>query len=132
MAIFNKSNSMAKEANSTTIISNGVKIKGETELSAKLHIEGEFEGNIKSSNVISIGKGGVIKGDLIASKLIVNGEFTGRADCEIIEVMNGGIVKGDVVVKNLVIENGGVFEGNSTLKNEAKKDIKENVSSKNS
>ena len=131
MAIFNKSNSMAKEANSTTIISKGAKIQGELNLTAKLHIEGECEGKINSSNIISIGKGGVIKGDLIASKLIINGEFNGKAECENIEIMNGGILKGDIIIKNLIIENGGVFEGNSTLKNE-KKDIKENVSSKNS
>lgn len=129
MAIFNKGNSMAKENNSTTIISKGAKIQGELNLTAKLHIEGECDGKINSSNLISIGKGGIIKGEITASKLIVNGEFNGKANCETIEIITGGILKGDIIIKNLIIENGGIFEGTSTLKNNSKES---NVSSKNS
>ena len=131
MAIFNKSNQVARETNSTTIISQGATIKGDLELSAKLHIEGVVEGNIKSSNEVSIGKNGIMKGELKASKLIVNGMFEGEADCEYIEIMKGGVLKGNITIKNITIENGGCFAGTSTLKEDKNDTIKSTKVSKN-
>jgi len=124
MALFKKENQIT---NSTTIISKGVLIKGDLELTAKLHIEGNIEGNISSSNEISIGKDGVVNGELKSSKLIVNGLFEGKADCDYIEIMKGGIIKGDITVKNITIENGGCFSGRSILK---EKEIKNDTSKK--
>jgi len=71
---------MAKGTNSTTIISKGAKIEGDFQLSAQLHIEGEMIGKIDSSNQVSIGNGGVVKGELKAEKLIINGDFEGKAE----------------------------------------------------
>jgi len=122
---------MARETNSTTIISQGAVIKGDLELSAKLHIEGVVDGNINSSNEVSIGKDGVMKGELKASKLIVNGVFEGTADCDYIEIMKGGILKGNITIKNITIENGGCFAGTSTLKEHKNDTIKSTKTSKN-
>jgi cytoskeletal protein CcmA (bactofilin family) len=129
MAIFNKSDKMAKGSSSTTIISTGAKIEGDFQLSAQLHIEGEMVGKIESSNQVSIGEGGVVKGELKAEKLIVNGSFEGKAECETIEIMKGGILKGDIIIKHIVIEEGGVFEGSSTIKttNQNGKKMGENI-----
>jgi cytoskeletal protein CcmA (bactofilin family) len=115
MAIFNKGDTMAKET-STTIISQGAKLKGEFNLSAKLHIEGEIEGIINSSTQISIGKSGLAKGEIICSKFILNGKFEGKIECDILEITNGGVLSGEIITKDLIIEKGGVFEGTSTLK----------------
>ena len=121
MAIFNKSYEETKtNSNATTIISKGASIKGDLELSAKFHVEGLIEGNINSTNEVSIGKDGMIKGDLKSSKLIVNGVFEGTADCDVIEILDGGMVRGDIQIKNITIENGGCFAGTSTLKTDKK------------
>ena len=116
MAIFKKGETMAKNTDSTTIISQGSKIKGDFELSAKLHIEGEIEGKINSINVISIGKTGVVKGELRANKLLVDGVFDGEIEVDVLEITKSGKVIGNIVIKDLIIEQGGVFEGTSTLK----------------
>jgi len=116
MAIFNKGDTMAKETNSTTIISTGTKITGEFEVSSKLHVEGYIEGNINSKNLVSIGKTGHIKGELKASKLLVNGVFEGKVDVDVLEITQGGKVLGEITIKDLIIEQGGVFEGTSILK----------------
>ncbi len=118
MGIFKHSTSADK---STTIISSGTKIKGESSLSAKLHVEGEWEGKIFSSNIVSIGKGGIVKGELKAKRLIVNGEFIGQAECEEIEILQDGVLRGEIVVENLIIDKGGLFEGSSVLKSKSKK-----------
>ena len=116
MAIFNKGDTMAKETNSTTIISQGVKINGDFTLNAKLHIEGEVEGKIDSTNLVSIGKTGSMKGEVKADKLLVNGNFEGKLEVNILEITKGGKVSGDILIQDLIIEQGGVFEGTSTLK----------------
>jgi cytoskeletal protein CcmA (bactofilin family) len=115
MAIFNKGDTMAKET-STTIISQGAKLKGDFNLSAKLHIEGEVEGNINSTNQISVGKSGAVKGEIVCSKFILNGKFNGKIECDILEITDGGMLNGEIIIKDLIIEKGGVFEGTSTLK----------------
>jgi cytoskeletal protein CcmA (bactofilin family) len=107
---------MAKETNSTTIISTGTKINGNFELNAKLHIEGEVEGKIESNNLVSIGKTGTIKGELKANKLLVNGVFEGKLDVNILEITKGGKVIGEIAIQDLIIEQGGIFEGTSVLK----------------
>jgi cytoskeletal protein CcmA (bactofilin family) len=129
MAIFNKSDKMAKGTNSTTIISKGAKIEGDFQLSAQLYIEGEMIGKINSSNQVSIGNGGIVKGELKAKKLIINGNFEGKVECDTIEIMKGGVLKGDIIIQHIVIEEGGVFEGSSTIKttNQNGKKMGENI-----
>jgi cytoskeletal protein CcmA (bactofilin family) len=126
MAVFNKSNTDTKTNNSTTIISQGTKIVGEFNLSAKLHIEGEIEGKVTSNNLVSIGKTGVVSGELKAEKLLINGKFSGKVQADVVEITKGGELTGDIVIKDLIIEQGGRFEGTSTLKD------KQNVTSKKS
>ena len=123
MAVFNKSNEQSKTTNSTTIISQGTKINGDFNLSAKLHVEGEIEGNINSSNLISIGKSGFIKGELKADKLLINGKFIGKVEANVVEITNGGILEGDIIIKDLIIEQGGIFEGTSKLKQKVDNEI---------
>ena len=101
---------------STTIISKGSKINGEFNLTAKLHIEGEVDGKIESSNLVSIGKEGKLKGEIKAQKLLLNGVFEGKIEAETIEITTGGKLIGEIVIENLIIEKGAIFEGTSTLK----------------
>ncbi len=119
MAIFGRSNNQSKisvqpvQTSETTVISTGAKIEGNLNLTSKLHIDGEVNGQIFSSNSVSVGKNGVVKADLKAERLIISGVFEGNADCETIEVLNSGNLIGNVIVKDLVIEAGGNFEGQS-------------------
>ena len=116
MAIFKKGETMAKNTDATTIISQGSKIKGDFELNAKLHVEGEIEGKVNSINFVSIGKTGLIKGELKANRLLVDGIFDGELEVDILEITKSGKVIGNIIIKDLIIEQGGVFEGTSTLK----------------
>jgi cytoskeletal protein CcmA (bactofilin family) len=118
MAIFNKGNEVSKTTNSTTIISKGSKIIGEFNLTAKLHIEGEVDGKIVSTNEVSIGSSGKVSGELKAKKLIVNGEFNGKVEVDIVEITKNGVLRGDIIICDISIEQGGKFEGTSALKRE--------------
>jgi cytoskeletal protein CcmA (bactofilin family) len=101
----------------TTTIATGTKITGEIDIGCNLHIDGEFEGSIKSKSFITIGKDGLIEGDIVADKLIVSGRFFGTCECEIVEILPNGRIEGKIVSKELVIERKGLFIGESNVKN---------------
>lgn len=121
MAIFNKSDDKPNnKSTGTTVIAHGTTIKGKISIECNLHIDGEFEGNIKSEKNVTIGKSGVVVGDIISDKLIVSGEFSGNSDANIVDVLPGGKIIGKVLANEFVIERGGFFEGESKTKDTLK------------
>lgn len=100
-----------------SVVSAGTKIVGELLTADNFYIDGEIEGNIDSSNVITIGKNGKVFGTVTAKNVIIGGELKGKIECESCEILSGGKVKGEVFSASLVIEAGGILEGSSHLKN---------------
>lgn len=89
---------------------------GQVEIECKLHVDGEFSGQINSTSLITVGKSGVLEGEVVAKKLVVTGQFSGVADCEEIEILANGRMQGQITSKILVIERGSFFQGESRLK----------------
>ncbi|HIP31039.1 MAG TPA: cell shape determination protein CcmA, partial [Sulfurospirillum arcachonense] len=116
MAIFDKSNAESPASSETTIIASGAKIDGVFNCASRLHVDGEVTGEVHSKSIVTIGKGGKIKGPVTANRLIVNGLFEGNADCDSVEVLAGGKFLGKVVSKELMIEAKAQFEGESKIK----------------
>jgi len=116
MAIFDKSNAESPASSETTIIASGAKIDGVFNCASRLHVDGEVTGEVHSKSIVTIGKGGKIKGSVTANRLIVNGLFEGNADCDGVEVLAGGKFLGKVVSKELMIEAKAQFEGESKIK----------------
>ncbi|MDR1614700.1 MAG: polymer-forming cytoskeletal protein [Campylobacteraceae bacterium] len=100
----------------STIVANGAKLEGIFELSTYLYVDGVVLGKVYSTSTIVIGKRGLIKGDVEAPKMIINGKFEGKAMCESIEILEGGTLFGVVYSNELVIEQKSHFEGESHKK----------------
>lgn len=107
---------MAMDTSETTVIAKGTKLTGKLDIECKLHVDGEVEGSIHSSNVVIIGTSGVIKGEIFAERLLISGEVVGNCDCQNIEILAGGKIVGDIISSNLIIESQGYFEGNSKIR----------------
>jgi cytoskeletal protein CcmA (bactofilin family) len=122
MAIFNKPDKQQQQG--ATIIAKGTKIVGEIIVDCNLHIDGVFEGSIDSKSVVTIGKSGIITGDIIASKVIISGNFTGVVESDTVEILPDGKIFGKVISSEFMIENKGIFEGESKIKNVQKNVIK--------
>ena len=121
MAIFNKSNDKKKpSSNATTVIAHGTKIEGELQIECNLHIDGQFNGTIKAKKNVTIGKTGIAKGDLFTKKLILSGNFIGNVDADTIYILKDGKLCGQVIKSELIIEKGGLFEGESKIKDTLK------------
>ena len=122
MAIFNNSNETpAPKNNNTTIITEGSFIKGEMTLDCDLYIDGEFDGVIHSKKLVTVGKSGVVKGEVFTDHLIVQGLVEGSIDSNRLEIKEGGTVRGSILSDDLVIEAKGHFEGESKIKNSSNK-----------
>ena len=118
MAIFTNDNKQfdAANTNGATIIAARTKFKGELNIECHIHIDGEFEGNINSKNTILIGKSGIVKGDIVAQRVIVSGGFSGSVDSECVEIMPNGKIEGTIICNELYIEKKGIFIGESKIK----------------
>lgn len=116
MAIFGKSKKSAGNPLNTTIISGSTQIRGQIQGECVVHMDGKFSGPIHSKSIVSVGKSGLIEGDVTAKKLIVIGRFLGTADCEEIQILAGGEIVGQITCKILIIERGGFFHGQNKHK----------------
>lgn len=116
MGLGSKGNKMAVDTSGTTIIAKGTKVTGTIEIECKFHIDGQVDGTIKASNIVTIGSSGSVKGEVFAEKLVVSGELNGNADCNNVEILAGGKMCGDMVSSNLIIESQAIFEGYSKIR----------------
>ncbi|PAF42034.1 polymer-forming cytoskeletal protein [Helicobacter sp. 11S03491-1] len=119
MAIFtndNKQSNGAGKMGPATIIAQGTKLKGEIHTDCHLHIDGEFEGNIQSKNIVMVGKSGFVSGEIYAQKLLVSGKFSGTTECDVVEILPMGRIDGKIISSELVIERKGIFMGESKTK----------------
>jgi cytoskeletal protein CcmA (bactofilin family) len=108
--MFNKKNSSLE-----TFISRDVTIKGELTTEGIVRIDGNFEGNIRVDGLI-IGKTGDIKGDVEAREIMVDGNIEGNINAkETIEINPDGKVQGDIQTVKLIISEGALFIGRSTM-----------------
>ena len=107
---------MAMDTSETTVIAKGTTITGKIDIECKLHIDGEIDGTINSSSIVTVGTSGIIKGEVFSEKLLVSGEVVGNCDCANIEILAEGKIVGDIVSSNLIIESHGFFEGTSKIK----------------
>lgn len=125
MAIFNKGN-INPSVSETTVISSGARIEGQFYFNSMLHLDGEISGVVSSQSQVVIGKNGILKGQLNADKVIVSGVFEGEMDTLSLEILEGGLVNGNITIKEMAIENGGKFIGNSKIKDDASVSLIEN------
>lgn len=111
MGIFGGLSSAVGERTEKTVIAKETRISGNIETDALLLIDGDLEGEIKSSSEVSIGANGKFRGTLCTKRLIVNGSLHGTVHCDKLEILKNGLVQGEVHLKEFTIEPGGRFYG---------------------
>ncbi|MEJ0024169.1 MAG: polymer-forming cytoskeletal protein [Alphaproteobacteria bacterium] len=95
----------------TSIIANGVRIKGSIEADdAELQVDGEIEGNVRGGS-LTVGDTGLVKGDVVSESILVNGRVEGSIRARKVQLAKNAHVLGDIVHQSLAVEMGAVFEG---------------------
>lgn len=113
--MFGKKRSVGKVTASEkvdTIIGKDTQFQGNITTTGILQIQGQVEGNIKSSSDIIVAETSVVKGDISGVNVVITGTHIGNSDLQgRLEISSTGKVSGDIRVGSIVIEEGGVLDG---------------------
>ena len=125
MAIFaNNDKSINGNSGNASIISQGTRIKGDVYSECNLHIDGDLEGDIIAKTNVVIGKSGNVNGSIDADHLVISGKLMGNCTCNIVEILPQGRIDGSIVAKELIIDKGGEYIGQSVVHKNNEYEIK--------
>jgi len=86
-----------------------------------LRIDGRVKGKIDVGEVLTVGPSGIIEADIKAKSAIIGGKVTGNVLVEDrVELENKASIIGDIRTRDLVINEGAVFQGNCSMDTEGK------------
>jgi cytoskeletal protein CcmA (bactofilin family) len=91
-------------------------VHGDLKADGAFRIDGTVEGSVASKAAVFIGEGGVVRGDVSGSDVVIAGQVTGNVVCTgHLEIVATGRVEGDLDAQSVRIETGGVFRGTSRM-----------------
>ena len=105
---------MKKRKNIIAFLGKDTEFAGTVTFDGDIRLDGRFRGEIKGGDSLIIGKEGVVEADINVPYVIIMGEVKGNIFSEEKVVIHSkGKVYGDIKSPNLVIEDGGIFNGRS-------------------
>ena|SRR5690625_2358000 len=108
-----------------TIIGPATIIEGNITHPKSLRIDGKIIGEVHCEGDVFIGKTGYVEPLVNARNLNIAGEINGDVTTiEKVHLMATGRLSGSVTSKGIIIDEGGVFNGKSVIKNEVEPLIK--------
>jgi len=110
-----KDTEMAENAE-VTIIGATAKLEGNVVSAGSLRIDGTVKGQINADGDVSLSAQSQVEADIRAQNVSVAGRFKGNIVVKgKAHLARGGRVDGNITSKTLVIEEGGVFHGQSIM-----------------
>jgi len=95
-----------------TVLGKGTYFNGDLNFNDSLKINGSFTGNIKSTGLLIVGEGAIIKANVSAKSIIVLGTIEGDVFAsEKVEMLTTGRVYGNIKAKKIKISDGVIFNG---------------------
>jgi cytoskeletal protein CcmA (bactofilin family) len=91
-------------------LSSDLVITGNLKTTGDIQVEGTVEGDIRA-HLLTVGESAVIKGEIIADDVVVNGRIVGRVRGLKVRLTSTARVEGDIIHKTIAIESGAHFEG---------------------
>ncbi|PIP50832.1 hypothetical protein CO019_01135 [Candidatus Berkelbacteria bacterium CG_4_9_14_0_2_um_filter_42_30] len=105
-----------KMENVDTIIGINVNLKGSLKNKGSIQVNGSVEGEVRSDENVNIGETATVKGPVVAKVVEVSGVIKGLVEAgEKLEINPTGKIVGDINAKTLIIKQGAVFVGKSTM-----------------
>jgi cytoskeletal protein CcmA (bactofilin family) len=98
------------------LLSRGVYIKGSVKFRNELLVDGEVEGTIDSTGVLTIGEHGSIRGEIRSRSVTARGTVEGNIFAtERCELQAGCTLHGDIEAPRLVVEENATFFGSAKV-----------------
>ena len=97
-------------------IEKNTKIKGDITSEADFRIDGQLEGNLKTSGKVVIGKDGHINGKVECVNADIEGKFTGELYVsQLLTLKSSAVIDGTVNVAKLAVEPGATFNASCSM-----------------
>lgn len=96
----------------TAFVDEGSEIEGKYTFRGTVMLNGRFTGEISTADTLIVGDKGVVKATVHVGSLVVSGEVVGTVVAsDRVELRAGGRLFGDVDTPVLVVDEGGMLEG---------------------
>ena len=107
---------MAEQGGEVTIIGQGAKIEGTLVSGGSLRVDGQVKGTINADGDVMLTAQSVVDADINANNVAIAGRFKGDIKVKgTAELAKGGRIEGNITSKTLVIQEGGLFSGQSIM-----------------
>jgi len=104
------------EGGEVTIVGAGARLEGNVVSAGSLRIDGQVKGQINADGDVSLSPQSQVEADIRAQNVSVAGRFKGNILVKGKAVLaRGGRVDGNITSKTLVVEEGGIFHGQSIM-----------------
>jgi cytoskeletal protein CcmA (bactofilin family) len=98
------------------VIGEGSVFDGRFFVNGSILIEGKFQGEIRTSDQLTVGASGRVKTDIVARQVTVAGTLIGNITAtEEVSLLQSGRVLGNITTPRLRVEPGVITEGNVTI-----------------
>jgi cytoskeletal protein CcmA (bactofilin family) len=89
----------------------GSRVRGKLNFDEIVQVDGTVEGDIFAETLI-LGEAAVVTGQISGHTVVIKGQVTGDINARTrVEICGSGKLHGNIVAPNLVIHEGGIFEG---------------------
>lgn len=119
-----KKESKDKKSDFSGFLSDGTSFKGVLSFCGTFRIDSKFEGEIITDDTLIVGENAIISAEITVGKIYISGKITGNIVAkERVEIYSTGELYGNITTPILVISEGVIFEGTSSMRNKiAEKD----------
>jgi cytoskeletal protein CcmA (bactofilin family) len=106
----------AQPGQEVTVVGAGARLEGNVVSAGSLRVDGQIKGKINADGDVVLSPQSAVEADIEAANVTVAGRFKGdiRAKGRV-ELANGGRIDGNITSRTLVIQEGGVFCGQSDM-----------------
>ena len=112
MSLFSRREASPIPTTNFSVFDSHIAVSGDLETDGALRIDGRLEGSIHRADLIVVGQGASVVGDITAREVIVGGAVTGNIfAAQRTELQSTGIVAGDIRSAAILVHEGGVVQG---------------------
>jgi cytoskeletal protein CcmA (bactofilin family) len=99
-----------------SIIGKGSTFSGDVHVTGAVRVDGDVEGTVHATERVQVGNEGFVNGGVSGNEIVISGRLEGtiKADARV-HLVAGARVQGDIHCRRLVIEDGAIFDGSTTM-----------------
>jgi cytoskeletal protein CcmA (bactofilin family) len=107
---------MAEQNGEVTVVGAGARLEGNVVSAGSMRIDGHVKGQINADGDVTLSPESQVEADIRALNVTIAGRFRGNIMVkQKAHLASGGRVDGNITSKSLVVEEGGVFHGQSIM-----------------